>query len=202
MLEPATTITDFLLALECVAFAVALSARRPPGFRRTGFQLLFVSVAVAALAGGAVHGYFPDETAAVPRGLWLTTLLALGVTAALMAALAARMASPGTAAVNIVVPLGVALGAYAGAVILLTREFVVAIVAYLPAALFLVAVLWRDRRHAGAVAGLLGVALVLVGAAGQQAGIGLHPVHFDHNALYHVVQMVALYLLYRCARDC
>jgi hypothetical protein len=40
-----------------------------------------------------------------------------------------------------------------------------------------------------------------LGAAGQQAGVALHPVHFDHNAVYHVVQAVALYLLYRTASE-
>jgi hypothetical protein len=31
----------------------------------------------------------------------------------------------------------------------------------------------------------------------QQARISLHPEHFDHNAVYHVLQGVALVLLYR-----
>jgi hypothetical protein len=39
--------------------------------------------------------------------------------------------------------------------------------------------------------------LVSVAAAGlQQAGIGIHPAYFDHNAVYHVLQGIALVLLY------
>jgi hypothetical protein len=30
----------------------------------------------------------------------------------------------------------------------------------------------------------------------QQAGVAVHPVYFDHNAVYHLVQAVALVLLY------
>jgi hypothetical protein len=30
----------------------------------------------------------------------------------------------------------------------------------------------------------------------QQAGVSIHPVYFDHNAVYHVVQAVAVVLLY------
>ena len=30
----------------------------------------------------------------------------------------------------------------------------------------------------------------------QQMGVAIHPVHFDHNAVYHVVQSGAVILLY------
>ncbi|MGH9399050.1 MAG: DUF6962 family protein [Thermoanaerobaculia bacterium] len=34
-------------------------------------------------------------------------------------------------------------------------------------------------------------------AAGiEQAGVGLHPVYLDHNALYHVIQAGALLMLF------
>jgi hypothetical protein len=35
-----------------------------------------------------------------------------------------------------------------------------------------------------------------VAAVLQQAQVSLHPVYFDHNAVYHVVQAVAVVLLY------
>ena len=41
-----------------------------------------------------------------------------------------------------------------------------------------------------------GILLSFVGAAIQQSGVSLHQ-HFNHNDLFHVVQMVAFYLLYR-----
>jgi hypothetical protein len=31
----------------------------------------------------------------------------------------------------------------------------------------------------------------------QQARVSIHPVYFNHNAVYHVVQGIALVLLYR-----
>ena len=33
----------------------------------------------------------------------------------------------------------------------------------------------------------------------KQVGVGLHPVHFDHNAVYHIIQGIALYVFYRGA---
>ena len=47
---------------------------------------------------------------------------------------------------------------------------------------------------------IIGGVLVSFGAAGiQQSGIALHQ-HFNHNDIYHVVQMAGVYLLYRGAR--
>jgi hypothetical protein len=44
-----------------------------------------------------------------------------------------------------------------------------------------------------------GLYATLVGVAIQQSGCGFHT-HFNHNDLYHVVQMAGLYCLYRGAR--
>jgi hypothetical protein len=41
-----------------------------------------------------------------------------------------------------------------------------------------------------------GILLSFVGAAIQQSGFSLHQ-HFNHNDLFHIVQMGAFYLLYR-----
>ncbi len=41
-----------------------------------------------------------------------------------------------------------------------------------------------------------GVAVSFAAAAVQQSGLALHR-HFNHNDLYHVIQMGGLYLLYR-----
>jgi hypothetical protein len=199
--EPATTLTDYLLAAECAAFAIALARVRAPSLVRSAFVTLFASASLAALVGGTVHGFFPQDGAA-SRSLWLITLLSIGVTAAAMLTLAARLVLDSAPARDIVVAAALLWLAYAGIVLFISRDFVVAIAAYLPAALVLMIVLARDwlrDRGAGAAAGMGGVLLALLGAAGQQAGLGVHPQHFDHNAVYHVVQMAALYLLFRCA---
>ncbi len=41
---------------------------------------------------------------------------------------------------------------------------------------------------------------MLVAAGVQQLGIALHPVYFDHNALYHLIQAVAVLMLFLSAR--
>ncbi len=80
--------------------------------------------------------------------------------------------------------------------------FVVAIADYLPAAVFLLGVfvsLYAKTRNRDLLAGIAGLLLTFAAAGVQHEGIGLSPVYFDHNALYHVIQALALFLMYRGA---
>ena len=196
MHEPATTLTDYVLCLQCAWFAVAIGRRPTRSLLGTAFTVLFASVAMASAAGGTVHGFFAEPSTA-REALWSLTLLSIGVTAAAMLVVAVRLGLPDRPG-RVLVAVA-AWSVYAAIVLLVSTSFAVAIAASLPTALLLAVVLLARRELAGAGAGLAGVVLALLGAAGQQAGIGLHPRYFDHNAVYHVVQMAALYLLYRCA---
>jgi hypothetical protein len=60
---------------------------------------------------------------------------------------------------------------------------------------------WLECRAPAAGFGMAGIVVALAGSVLQQAGVAIHPVHFNHNALYHVVQALAFYLLYRAARS-
>ena len=77
--------------------------------------------------------------------------------------------------------------------------FLAAIVAYGAAFAVLVAIRLRVRPldAAGRLV-LLGVAVSVAAAAIQQSGWALHR-YFNHNDLYHVVQAVGVWLLYRGA---
>src|SRR2546422_827392 len=74
---------------------------------------------------------------------------------------------------------------------------------FVPAAVFLLVVLSvayaraRERRILVAIAGL---GLMFIAAAVQQARIALHPTYFNHNALYHLIQAVALWLFFLGSR--
>jgi predicted Co/Zn/Cd cation transporter (cation efflux family) len=50
------------------------------------------------------------------------------------------------------------------------------------------------------MAGIWGLVLSFIAAAIQQIGIGLHPLYFNHNALYHLIQAIGLFLLFWTAR--
>jgi len=46
--------------------------------------------------------------------------------------------------------------------------------------------------------GFLGVSTTLFAAAAPQAKLGIHP---DHNAFYHVLQAIALFMVFLVARE-
>lgn len=196
MKEPDVTLTDYALALECLAFCVLLW--RTPSVRpalRGWWTFFFATVGIAAAIGGTVHGFLPDS-----RALWVATLLTLGATS-----LAAWMVGSHLLGVPWIRRMAAALLAiYCLAVLLVTQAFVVAIAMYLPATLFLLLVLIAEQRRAPARArrlGIIGLLLTFAAAAIQQLKLGVHPVYFNHNAVYHVIQFVALWLIFVAARD-
>ena len=191
MTEPGVAFTDYALAIECALLAHLV--------RRREDALFFGSAAVASLAGGTVHGFFLDVRTLGNAILWRITLIAIGVTAASAWAIGARVLFPVPTARRITIAAAAALAAYCVFTLLITQDFRAAVVFYLPAAVFLLVVLsvaYARARERGILVAVAGLGLMFVAAAVQQARIALHPRDFDHNALYHLIQAVALWLLF------
>lgn len=203
LLEPAVSLTDLGLAAENAAFATLLA--RAPGMApaRWWWVLFFASLALAALLGFLSHGFFADKAGLLHQWLWSVTLLSIGVTAFAASAVAARIILDDPAARRVVTAAALLLALYGLAILAGYRRFSIAIAAYAPAiALLLTAFVMRARRTPARHwrLGIGGLAMTVLAAALQQLGIGLHPAHFNHNALYHVIQAPALWLLYEAAR--
>jgi len=194
-------LTDYLLTVECGVFVVML-ARRGAG---VSWVVMFAATAAASLFGGAWHSLFlPDSQGFASRALWSITLLCFGVIAVALVRAALGVGWGREQARRLDPIQGIVFAGYTAVVLFVSQDFIVGIAAYLPAALFLMFVfarnLWYGRPE-GAVAAILGVGITIVGAVAQNAGVALHPVYFDHNALFHAVQAVALYLLFRAALE-
>lgn len=204
MTEPDVALTDYAIAVLCTVLA-ALVLRWPdvPAQVRRWWMVLFASIGFGALAGGTVHGFFLDEASAGHRVLWPATLLALGVTATAMwfvGSFAGLRERSGRVVRQAAIA---AFVAYTAVVLFFDQRFVVAIGAYLPATVFLLVilvVLFARRRSRPLLLAIAGLLLTFVAAAVQQLRIGVHPAYFNHNALYHVIQGVALVLIYLGAR--
>lgn len=196
MTEIDVTLTDYALALLCTWFSLHLK-------RSKLWMLFFASVGLAALAGGSVHGFFLDESTLGYRILWPATLLAVGLTAVsawmitgeLVFGRKARRYFGGFAALWFL--------AYAGIVLVVSQSFKVVIMNYGPGMLALLVVsLWKywSTRHPAFRALASGLIISFVAAFVQQAQIGIHPLYFNHNSTYHLIQAVGLLGIYRGAR--
>ena len=202
--EPDVTLTDYGLAVECALFAVLLARLHDGAVPvRSWFLVFFAALSVAALGGGTVHGFFHDETTQAYQLIWNATLVAIGVVALSAWMIGSRLDFAQRSG-RLLRWTGAGLFAvYCLIVLQVSDSFTVVIIHYLPAVLFLLyafARSYRRSRRPYLLNGLVGLSLTLMAAGVQQLGIPLHPVYFDHNALYHLVQAVALLIIFLSAR--
>jgi hypothetical protein len=204
LLEPDVALTDLVLAIECGVFTALLSKYRTASAQlRLAFITFFAATGIAAFLGFIAHGFLPDEQAQLYRVVWRWTLIAIGVAALASWAIGALVLFSARAAERVTAVAALLFAGYVLFVLFVSQAFAVAVIHYLPAAAFLLIAFlyaYRRRRSDSLEAGIAGVALALVAAAVQQGGIGLHPRYFNHNALYHLIQAVALFLLFWAGR--
>ena len=207
--EPATLVTDYLLALFTGVLGRRLgsiaSAAEWSGFIETAraqrwWSVAFLATAVAGAAGGTVHGFQHEMPRAATNLLWLVTLESLVLAAFAVVSAAIVLGGWGWRTRFIATfAAGVAFGSY-GLWVIRNPVFLMAILAYGAAFAVLVGVrLFARPLDLGGRLLLAGVVLSLIAAGIQQSGVAIHR-YFNHNDLYHVVQAVAVWFLYLAAR--
>jgi hypothetical protein len=197
--EVDVTLTDYALALELGVLAVLLCRRSVADVvLRRRFGLFFAGSALAALTGGTVHGFMPDSSI-----LWVVSLVSLGVPAMAAWGISLRILAPRPWKAWLWRAAVAEFFVYSLVVVAGARSFAVAIANYLPAAVALAVAFaraWRATGRATAFWGLVGMVLIFLGAGVQAGRLSLHPRYFDHNALYHVIDGVAVVLIFVAAR--
>lgn len=202
--EPDVTITDYGLALESGFFAWLLwRERNSEQPLREWFVLFFCATSIASLTGGTVHGFFFDQETTTSNILWSITLIAIGCAALAAWNIGARilLSQKATRWISRAAIMGLAV--YVSMVLLGSQAFAVAIINYLPPAIFLLMAFlltYARTRNRAALLGAGGMLLTFVAAGAQQIGIALHPRYFTHNAVYHVIQGLSLLMMFGCAR--
>ena len=202
--EPAVALTDFALAIECAVFVLLLT-RGDASDRtlRLWFIVFFASAGLASMLGGSVHGFFPDKSSDGRRILWQATLLAILVTGLAAWNIGAGLLLTERNATLVRRLAILQLVIFSFVVMFVKPEFYVAVIAYVPATLFLLIGFiagYRSRRLPALRWGIAGLGLTFLAAAVQRLNIAIHPHYFDHNALYHVIQGAGLWMIFLGAR--
>jgi hypothetical protein len=197
--EPMTLLTDYLLAALVLVFALRLSRSGHPGQMSTRmWSLAFYASAAAALVGGTYHGFnlYLSPLAAVL--LWKVTVYAVGLASLFLFAGAVFAALAETQRRVLLVLAGSKFILYA-AWMATHNDFRYVIYDYVPTLIFVLLLqgfaFWK-RREESAPWIVGGIVVSFVGAGVQASGFALHA-HFNHNDLYHVIQMGVFWLLYR-----
>jgi len=199
--DPDVVYTDLGLALlgSFLAWRLWRHGRRGEYLTRAGVILL-AALAGAAFFGAVFHAFFPSNTTTVAGLLaWAPVSLSIVIVAATLLALGLRSLFPGSGIGVRRILVACYAAAFAVTALVIDESYDTIVRFYAPTlVLFLVAAVREALRTKEAGWWLLAVSFVLsIGAAVlQQAGIALHPEYFDHNALYHVVQGLAVVVLY------
>lgn len=179
MNEPVTVLTDYALAAVSLALGWKLMARA------RFWALAFFALGAAALLGGTWHGFWQDEL------LWKATTLTVGVASFGMVAGSALRTTRGLGLRLILGLAGLKLLVYSAW--MLAHDDFIWVVADTASALLIVGALYLWRFDGWMLAG---VAVSVAAGTVQASGLTLHQ-HFNHNDLYHVVQIGAMFLFYR-----
>jgi hypothetical protein len=198
--EVATMLTDFAIAGICVAVSGATAHNAEPSgdVAQQIWAASFAFAAIAAAIGGVVHGFVLHMTPTTKDALWKATQYVMGLTGLAIFASAVVAFTAGSTQAWLIAVAAAKFAAYA-AVVRRRDDYAVVVADYGTSmiALCALAVVGWMRNGAAAASWLIaGVVVSAVAAVIQLRKISPHP-RFNHNDLYHVVQIVALYLFYR-----
>jgi len=198
--EPMTMITDYLLGgwTFYLAFKLIRKGMRVSQWSIILWGLSFFATGIAALIGGTSHGfalYFGSVTKEV---IWTATLISIGFASLFL--LSSAIITTFKKPLRDWLIAATALKFILFAVWIVSHsEFKYVIYDYVPAMIgvLIVQVYGKYSRGDKSAAWIISGILVSFGAAAiQQSGFTLHE-HFNHNDLYHVIQMGAIYMLYK-----
>lgn len=199
--EPMTLLTDYVLAGVTGWLGWLLLRGRQGQAARASWVLAFAALATASALGGTYHGFAPQLSAAVLYRLWTATVLAVGLASFAMLVGSAIATAAGRLRTLLLAIAAVKLALYSGWM-LVHSEFIYVIA---DSGLAMIAVAALHGRSAARfddpasrwILGAVGVSVVA--AVVQASGFALHR-HFNHNDLYHVIQIAAMVLFYRGAK--
>jgi hypothetical protein len=161
----------------------------------------FICFGMASLLGGTYHGFSQMLSVAVSLSLWKATVYAIGFASFCLLA--------GTLFACVLQPLRRYLLVIAALQLTMYIIWMIShddfryvinnYVLSMTAILLLQAYAYNvsEARSAPWIIG--GILITFMAAAVQASGVSLHR-HFNHNDLYHVIQMGGFYLLFRGAR--
>ncbi len=190
MAEPISTLTDYAIALECLLLAGLLLVQG--GVQRL-WAAAFASVSSAALLGGIYHGFAPQMS--LLQRIWLWQGMGMAVAIASFFTLVAAAVPLRRGERLALLALATAKLAGAIAVGFTLWGFALRVADYLSALIMVLLVQWRQRRQDSnaPVWMLAAIALSGLGAIGLLIPWpGVSPL-----VVYHLVQMVALFCIYR-----
>ena len=198
--EPTTVVTNIAIAVAAFFFTMRLGyTASAEGMKAAGALAgAFMGTAIASVLGAVAHGIDPLVDRPLRARMWRASLHAMTLIGVGTIMSVAFFAARGPARIAILVFAGLKF-LWSNVAIARRPEFRVAAADYGGALAVLLAgavyswIRWSEPGASWLVGGVL---LSLVAGIVQARRLGLHR-HFNHNDLFHLIQLLALYLFYR-----
>jgi hypothetical protein len=180
--EPMTLATDYMLTVAAAIFAARLW--------RTNrmWALAFVFTAAGSFFGGTFHGFAPVIAATTATALWKATVFSIGLASFFL------LAGSGRALAVIAIVKFIVYASW-----MITHDGFVWVIADYGVTLLLVGAAQLIRRGPSTRWVIGSIVVSVLGALVQMSRIK-PSVNFNHNDLYHVIQLISLWLLYRAGK--
>ena len=171
--EPMTFATDLMLTVAAIVFCARLWRVHRM------WALAFLFTGAGSFFGGMHHGFAHALTPSGSLVLWKATVFSVGIASFFLLAGSHRKLAI-VAMVKLIVYLSW----------MITHNNFVWVILDYALTLLIVGLVVRSQWV------FASIIVSVIGALVQQSRFALHQ-HFNHNDLYHVIQLVALWLLYR-----
>lgn len=204
MTEPDVTLTDYFITLISISFMWGIYRHHlTENLTYRIWLLFFFSIALSSLLGGTVHGFCSNETTNCYAILWTSTLITIGLTAALCWILGGYLLFTKHVMWKWMLFVIALYLLYIFIIIFYQQLFYIAILNYLPAITFLFIanlIFYLKTKMPACLWIMSGILISFLAAYVQQAHIAFHPVYFNHNASYHLIQIAGLFLVFKGAK--
>ena len=194
--EPMTMVTDYLLALFAWIFAYFILAN---GYDEVQlyWSLSLIVTGIGAVGGGSSHGFKEFFSEKINSVLWKTSIIPIGIGAYLMGVASINSSLDWQYRWTINLLLAFTTLLYCIWIAFVNDKFIYVIFYYAPLMLLVLAlqVLRYLLSHLGGYI-ILGVLVSFLAAGIQITTKEKLPKYFNNNDLFHVMQIIGLYLFY------
>lgn len=196
--EPVTLITDYALGAVCAVLGWRLYRDAGDERARKWWALAFAAAAISALLGGSHHGFATVMSPAAYALSWKATVLAVGVFSFAIVAGSVTATTRGTARAALLALATAQLAVYTAWMLFHDEYRYVVLDTAIAMSALLVLHGWSAASRGDAASRwiLAGIAVSAAAAAVQFFGVVPHE-YFNHNDLYHLIQLAAMVLLYK-----
>ena len=195
--SPTTAITNYMMG--CIGLYLGWHTLQIQG---SLFHILwacsFFSLSLGAFLGGSHYVFGPRLPNYITKVIWMLTLIFVGITGLFLAGSAATFYINETGKIGLMLGSAILVIKYVlglnkndtfhHAIKFYVTLIILALIGFIPA--------FFSLGYTGALQIVIGLLVNLSAAGVQASGLTLHK-HFNHNDLFHVIQILGMILIYR-----